>query len=370
MRIGAIFLKELVDLLRDRRSFFSGLIYVLLGPVLAVFVVGVVASQTREASSVRVSLCGGGRPQILMQHLAANGIEFGPDSKVCVTFADDIEARLRDGRSARVEVRADLAVAAATVRRLESELQKFSNGLAAQRMLVRGVAPSVLNPLSIQTHSTNAVSRQSDAIARMLIIFFVCAPFFVSLAASADMTAGERERRSLEALLAHPVSAFEVALGKWLAVSLVSVFGVSLCVMVGLTVLGSSELPELGIRLETGFDAIVQASLMLVPLTLMIVALQLAVGLWSKSFKDAQSYLTLMSFAPVVAGFVVTGERLAQAGLFPMAWELNALTVPLMQSTTPVAPFHLLAGVELAITFALLGLCAYRLRSEGVLSAA
>lgn len=370
MKILAIFLKELVDLLRDRRSFFSGLLYALAGPALALFAVSIVAGQSREAISVSYSFCSGHQPQILVEHLAARGFTLEANAKICMIVADDFEARLGDGRAAPIDIQADLTVMGASVRRLESELQRFAGTLGAQRLLARGVSPSVTSPLSIDTHSTNAVSRQADAIARMLIIFFVCAPFFVSLAASADMTAGERERRSLEPLLAHPVSAFGIVVGKWLAVSVVSVFGVTLCVAAGLTLLEYSALAELGIRLETGIEAIIRASVMLVPLTLMIVALQLAVGLWSKSFKDAQSYLTLMSFAPVVAGFAVTGEKLAQAGYYPLAWELNALAVPLLNSTTPVAPFPILVGVELLVTAGLLALCAYRLRSEGVLSQA
>jgi hypothetical protein len=105
-------------------------------------------------------------------------------------------------------------------------------------------------------------------------------------------------------------------------------------------------------------------------LTLVVAAAQLAVGLWSKYFKDAQSYLTLMSFAPVVAGFVISGERLAQAAIWPLAWELNALAVPLLGSTTPVAPFAQLAAVEIGLAFALLVVCAGRLRSENILSQA
>ena len=88
-----------------------------------------------------------------------------------------------------------------------------------------------------------------------------------------------------------------------------------------------------------------------------------------RSFKSAAvASLMLMSFAPAIMGFMLTGERLAQAGMWPLAWELNALAVPLLHSTTPMAPFAAVAALELALTLAVLAICALRLRSEAILS--
>jgi sodium transport system permease protein len=155
-----------------------------------------------------------------------------------------------------------------------------------------------------------------------------------------------------------------------MAAALLGVLGTGASVVGGLLLLNYSALPELGIRLETGVEAALMVTLYLVPLTLFVTALQIMIGLWSKNFKDAQSYLMLMSFAPAVAGFALTGERLAQAGMWPLGWELNALAVPLLKSTTPVAPFATVAGIELAATIITLVICAYRLRSEAILSRA
>jgi sodium transport system permease protein len=366
----AIFLKELVDLLRDRRSLFSGFAYALAGPALAVFAVNMLALQAKELSSVDVATCDGAAPADLVEYLAPRGIGFVTSSPICLRVAPDFAERLAGGRTATIGIEADLAVYAAPVRRLESELQRFGSMLSAQRLLARGVSPSVTSPVSVSTHSTNAVSRQADAIARMLVIFFVSAPFFVGVAAAADLTAGERERRSLETLLANPVKGWSIVLGKWLAVCVVSLAGVILCVAAGLTLLARSSLPEIGVRLETDGPAIAMTCLMLVPLTMMVVALQITVGFWSKSFKDAQSYLMLLSFSPVVVGFALTGERLVHASQFPLAWELGALSVPLLNSNTHVAPFAVVAGIEALVGLALLGLSARRLRSEAVLAQA
>ena len=48
--------------------------------------------------------------------------------------------------------------------------------------------------------------------------------------------------------------------------------------------------------------------------------------------------------------------------------QMNALAVPLLHSTTPMAPFAAVAALELALTLAVLAICALRLRSEAILS--
>ena len=213
----------------------------------------------------------------------------------------------------------------------------------------------------------NPVSARAEVIARLLIIFFIMTPFFVSVAAAADSTAGERERRSLEPLLAFPVGAGQIVLGKWLAAATLGVLGTAICVFGGLALMQRSALPELGLRLETGFGAGLAALAMLVPLCLLVAAVQIGVGLLAKNFKDAQSYLMLLGFVPAVAGFVLSGERLAAASVWPLAWELNALGAPLLGAPAGATPFAWIAAVELLAGALVLWLAALRLRSERIL---
>lgn len=367
MNALTIFLKEFVDLLRDRRALFSGLAYVAFGPAAVLLTVNMLAAQTSESKYAPIKFCEA-ESALLSEPLIAAGLVFDPKAAICINVPADLQARLAEGKSVRVHVRGDLTAQSSTIRKVESALTRFSSTLSGQRLLARGVSMSLTSPLIVDTQTTNNYSRQADVVARVLIILFVMAPFFVSVAAAADMTAGERERHSLEPLLVHPVGAFSIVAGKWLAAAVLGVLGTAACVVGGLVLLQYSALAELGIRLETGLEAGLTVTLYLVPLTLLVTALQIAVGLWSKNFKDAQSYLMLMSFAPAVLGFVMTGERLAQAGLWPLAWELAALSGPLLKSTTPTAPFATVAALELVLTFTVLAVCAYRLRSEAILS--
>ncbi len=370
MKFLSILKKELRDILRDRRTLFSGFAYVLVGPIAVAFMINLIAASSRDDAIGKVALCGKGEAPYLIDHLTASGIEFAADGKVCLDIPVDYAKRITEGRGVRLVISGDLIAKAQTARKLETEVNAYGSNLSTQRLIARGVAPGVTKPFNVEVQNTSAVSRQADMIGRVLIIFFVCAPFFVGLAAAADMTAGERERRSLEALLAEPIGAFGIILGKWLSVGILAAVGTALCVVLGLTSLSFAALPELGVRLETGLEAAGQASLLLLPLCFLVAAAQLAISLYAKSFKDAQSYLTLFSFTPLIAGFALTGDRFTKAGLLPVTWELKALSAPLQHATPAIAPFSTIAAIEIAATIAILVLAAARLRSEKILSTA
>lgn len=363
----SIFLKEFVDLLRDRRALFSGFAYVAFGPIAVLMAVNMLAAQSNETSWAPVRFCGPSS-QIIQDQLTNAGLEFKPDAKICITIASDLEQRLQDGRTARVQIRGDLTAEAATIRRIETTLSRYASMLGSQRLLTRGVSPSVTTPLAVDTQNTNSFSRQADVIARVLIIMFVLSPFFISVAAAADMTAGERERRSLEALLVNPVSALSIILGKWMAAASLGLMGTAACIIGGLFLLENSDLALLGIRLETDVRTGLLVSLYLAPLTLLVASLQIAIGLWSRNFKDAQNYLMLFSFLPAVVGFALTGERLALAAGWPLGWEFNALSSPLLGAPPPAVPFAAIAAIELGLAALVLLLCTRRLRSEAILS--
>ncbi len=367
MKLLAVYLKEVTDTVRDRRSLLSAMLYALLGPLAVVFTVSVLAATTRPTSLEPVALCSGEAPE-LVAHLMAAGLTFAPDAAICLHVADDYAARIDAGSTAKVRVQANLTATAATVDKLRSEIQRYSRTLASQRVLARGIAPAVLLPIDLDVQSTSAVSRQADVIARLLIVFFVMAPFFVGVAAAADTTAGERERRSLEPLLGFPLERASLVLGKWLSVATVSAVGTAICVIGGLLLMQRSALPELGIRLETGLATGLTVTAMLLPLTLLVAALQIAIGLFATSFKDAQSYLTLFTFVPAVAGFVLSGERLAAASSWPVGFELNALAVPLLGSTASLPSFALVATLELVAAALVLWLATRRLSSERILA--
>jgi sodium transport system permease protein len=136
----------------------------------------------------------------------------------------------------------------------------------------------------------------------------------------------------------------------------------------GLALMDRSALPELGLRLESDLARGGAALLMLVPLCLLVAAIQIAIGFWAKSFKDAQSYLMMLGFVPAISGFVLTGERLVTARQWPMGWELAALAEPLLGANAEAPPFAQIFALELVAAALLLLFTATRVRSESILA--
>ena len=138
----------------------------------------------------------------------------------------------------------------------------------------------------------------------MLPIFLMMAAFVGGMSTAIDVTAGERERGSLESLLLFPVSRVALAGGKWMAAVVVNLLVVVATLVVSVAVLRSPKLDGLGFRFADDFGSLALWLAILLPLTLLGPALQMAVALFSRSFKEAQTYLSLLVMAPALPGLV------------------------------------------------------------------
>jgi sodium transport system permease protein len=369
MRAIAVLAKELRDSLRDRKTIASGLMFGLMGPIAVFYILAITAAAQRTEATAPVALCRTAEAPTLLAHLAHAGIEIVEHAEICLDIPDDFEARLANGEAARVGVLGDLTRPGPTLAALQREIRAFSGQHAAQRLIARGVAPSVMTAVTVDAQNTNPVSRVASSFGAIVVIFFVLTPFIVAAGMAADVTAGERERRSLEFLLATPARAVEIVVGKFLAVSVFNLAGTALCVLVGLLILDRSALPALGVRLDASPSATLQVVAWLAPLSVLVAAIEVTVGFWSKSFKDAQNTMMMLMLVPMGVGYASLGVS-GPVGAWPVLWETKALAGPLFGSTAPIASFVVAAAVELGLAAALVMLAARRLQSAGVLGPA
>jgi sodium transport system permease protein len=127
--------------------------------------------------------------------------------------------------------------------------------------------------------------------------------FIGSVGFSADMTAGERERRSLEPLLITPASSLIIFSGKWLTSVLLTL--IVLLFQLSLLAIAFRYLPfnQLGLRVEVGVVDLLTIFWALVPVVFFAVGLQISFSLFAKSFKDAQSLIAALVFIPMLLNF-------------------------------------------------------------------
>ena len=334
-----VFLKEVAENLRDRRTVINTL---LTGPLLApaIFVLIINATISRELDKAEralpVPVIGAEHAPNLIAALKQQNIEIkdapaDPERAVRDMDADlvlRIPAEFGDswkkGEPAQVELIYDASrrEAQTSVGRLRGALENYSQRTGAMRLLARGLSPSVIRPYVVADRDQSTAQTRSGTLFAMLPYFFILGAFIGGMALAIDTTAGERERQSLEPLLVNPVSRAKILIGKLAATSAFALTSVLLGI-VAFSVVGR-VLPtgKLGMSLEIGPHFALTTMLVMLPLVFLIATLQTLAAAFAKSFREAQTYLSLLMFVPAVPTMLLS--------LFPVKTESWMYAVPLM----------------------------------------
>jgi sodium transport system permease protein len=188
---------------------------------------------------------------------------------------------------------------------IEDVVQAYSGNVAGARLLAHGVSPAMLAPIQLQRYDTGTnASRSASLIGGMLGALFFPA-FFCGMSAAVDSTAGERERRSLEVLMAQPADSSQLIAGKWLAAGALGLIGMTAGLVLGHAILSWLPLEEIGLSWRVSWFQLALVILASIPLALLAAALQIAVAMNAKSFKEAQNLVSVLMIVPMLAGFVV-----------------------------------------------------------------
>jgi sodium transport system permease protein len=362
--------KEWLESMRDGRTLLSSMSYALAGPVVLLIVVVAIARARDDGVAYEVSWCEpGARVEALEGYLEAERLRIVDESPVCLDVRSDFTSRLQRGGSARIAVVGPLGAHAALVGRVESATDRFSHMLVARRLLDRGVAPAVTEAITMDRRDTGALSRDTLWILGMLVPVLLAAPLFASMATTIDSTAGERERHSMETLLAQPVTPVEIVLAKWLVSAALAAVGIVVTVAATLWLLPRSPLLNLGVHLAAGVATGVAICVALLPLAASGAALQLAIAVSARSYKEGQAWLTLLSLAPMILG-VLASVRELPAMSAPWAWELTQLRYTLATGTLDLAAWAWAAAGHVAICTGALAIAVRRMSAERFLQVA
>jgi sodium transport system permease protein len=324
----AVFRKEVIDALRDRRTLFTVLLSaVAVGPLVLVLVSALVGGIERRSESRQVHVQGIEHAPALANFLARQTFTVitAPadyerqlrSSRLgypVLVVPEDFEASLARGEPARLEV-----VSAASNRRAESGvpalvrlLRGFNSEQATLRVAWHGVAPVLLEAVRIEERDlANAASRAAQ-LAGMVPFFVLMAMLYGALNAALDTTAGERERGSLEPLLMTPVQRGALVAGKWAAVWAVAMLIALLSCLSFLPAQGLLRSETLAALFRFGPMEALLFVVHLLPLAAFLSALLMAIAIRCRSYKEAQANATIVilaaSLLPLVAVFNQEGE--------------------------------------------------------------
>jgi len=385
-----VFVKEVIDNIRDRRTLASALIMgPLFGPMLFAFVISLSIERSLDDldRSMDLPVIGAEHAPNLMRYLRSHNINVveGPADRAAAIAAVTIGERdvivivpggfgeqLADTIPAKVELIFDQANTQAErdARRARTALNSYAQELSTIRLVARGVSPMVLRPISVDDIDVSTPSGRSAILLGMMSYFFIFALLMGGMYLAIDSTAGERERGSLEPLLSLPVTRDQLMLGKisatcvFMAVSLL----LSLCSF--FVALRFMPLEQLGMTPNFGPGVVVAAFFVLLPFTLLGAALMTLVASFTKSYKEAQTWLSVVLIAPTLPILIVSILTLRPQLEFMFVPSLSQhLLLVDMIKNEPVNLLHVGISVTstLAIGAVLTWICARLYRREGLL---
>lgn len=320
--VTVVFLKELVDNLRDRRSLLSTLGYALLGPgiiLLLIVVMGNIFSEEME-KPLELPVSGRENAPALVQYLEQRNVvlEEAPadpreavrngDVDVVLIIPDDYGEDFGAGQTATVQIVTDSSRTSAmpNVRRAHNLVEQYARQIGALRLLARGVSPSVVNAVSVEAVDVSTPQSQALIFLNMLPYFLVMAVFLGGATVIIDMTAGERERNSLEPLLINPIERWKLVLGKLLASLPFSIATLAVSLVAFAAVFNVFPVERfMGMRLSVDVLALFNIFLICLPMVLLAGALQMIIATFTRTHKEAQSYVNWLPLIPALPGMAL-----------------------------------------------------------------
>lgn len=373
--------KEFREAFRDKRAIMAALFAIVTGPII---MAAVLMFQLDEQLSVKdsyVEFVGEENAPELINYLKAQ--QFKPISEVpeseaakwkereiVLTISDDFAERLNAGKPAKITIKADYSDKnlRTTLERIETIINAYSSQIGTTRLLMRGIDPRITQPITIDVQSTATPESTSGLLMGLVGMFIMMALFTASMTASIDTSAGERERHSLELILCQPVSTVKVVLSK---VVCVSVYGGIASILTMFTMsFTMSMLPmeKLGISIIIDPVTMIYITLMIIPLAYLAGIAQLFFAYQAKSFKEAQSYLSMILLLPMLVPMAVTimPHKPAWLDYVPLAGQNIIMGDLYKGESLDIAAFAFTNVSTLAVAVAMTLLLARSLRSEKV----
>lgn len=321
-KIFVIFQKEMLDNLRDTRSWMTGFFWALFGPLLIGGMIMMLGNTFKESAEEPLNLpvLGAEHAPNLIQFLEQQNviIEPAPADPQAAVIAGDINVALiipenygenfSAGETANVQLVFDSTRQSASVDidRAEDTIRSYSSYIGILRLSLRGVSPEVIRVIQIEEVDTATPQSQALIFLSMLPYFIIFAIFNGASPVITDATAGERERGSLEPLLINPLPRGWVVIGKLLSAMPFAI--ITLLITLGgfaavFQILPMEEL--LGVQIGFDMGALVAIFLVCLPIVFIACAIQTLIASYVKTTKEAGTYLPFVGLIPALPGMAL-----------------------------------------------------------------
>jgi len=348
--VGIVYRKELTEALRDRRTLISTiLVPLLLFPVLSVGFASLAVALVGKAKEEvpKVMLRGGEDSPIVVEGLRKlDKIQIVPETpgwkdqiinkeiRAAVEIPPGFQADVNQQKSETVKIfnyQGEIKSEFATDK-VETYMKEYRDKVVKERLAAKNLAETVLKPFEVKRENVAPEEKVSGAVFGGLIGYMVILLCMTgAMYPAMDLTAGEKERGTMETILSSPISRMHLVLGKFFliltaalgtaALSVLSM-GVSFSALnhyAGQTAGGRAAAAEFLLKL--GPKAVISVFLMALPVAVLFSATLMTIALFAKTYKEAQSYLTPMTFVviiPAVAAMLPGVELTSKLALVPI----------------------------------------------------
>ncbi len=337
--IGVVYRKELRDSLRDRRTLISTIIVpILMFPVMMVgfsFVaMKLVGAAKKEIPKVMI-LSPENAPDIADGLKQLGGFQVVPATadyteqisnktiRAAVDLPRDFQTSLDRGETPQVSIymyEGDLKSSLAA-ERVEKFLQEYRKKTVVQRLASKNLPESFIDPFKIKQQNVAPAEKVSGAaIGGMIGYFVLILSMTGAMYPAMDLTAGEKERGTMETILSSPILRTHLVLGKFFLVLTASLTTAALSVTslwISFTVLKGI----VGFHIAISLKSVLTVFVMALPLSVLFSAVLPTIALFAKSYKEAQSYLTPLTFVvviPAMSSFMPGVELNRRLALIPI----------------------------------------------------
>lgn len=345
-RIRAIAAKELKDALRDRRTILAMIVIPIIVLPVLMFLPAFLASPERNPVRIAVIQSDNTSDDFLAS-LASNQIlivRIGRDENITRLIQNgDYElgmalphdfSRILEApdQIATITIFVDQSSARGTIALslVQDAITKYTNKIVSERLAKTGLPPEALTPIQTDVHAVTVTGAGAIFLAILLPLFLGIYAVTGAMYFIMDTTAGEKERKTLEALLTMPATRTEIVLGKFLIAvlialvsALLAILGMGGGVMLLSGAVGESSAPSLSVAAPNLF----LIGLATLVLAMTSASLEMMISIFARSFKEAQnllSPLTIVVVVPAIAMQYMSEQTLRSFAVAPI---FNAMLI-------------------------------------------
>ena len=381
MQLKALMVKEFKEAFRDRRALMVAMSMALLMPVMIMVMLKVAIKEAVDSPPVYVKYSGEQHASKLIKALKdENILSFADVPKneernwnernIELSIPDTFNTDMAAGKPIELTLRANYNEKSLTspIRRIKAVISEHSLTIGYKRLLVRGIDTKLLQPIKLLEQDTSLPSSNAVMISLILGVYLMMAAFMSGLPVAIDSSAGERERNVLEMLLCQPVSTLKIVLAKLSCASAISIISIVLMLVLTSVAMNFVDLTKIGATFSIDATTFVILLLLLVPICFLAAALQLLFAFQAKSFKEAQSTVTMLIMVPSFIPFalMMMDDKPAWVDWMPISGQSLLMEDVFKGLAIDWSALLFTSAATIALTVILVLILAKRLTSEKV----